>query len=261
MTFLQNNKKSLLSVFTNQVLSSKLFLPGTWAIKPFTLAPISAQNRMPRDSSGSFASAVAQMWTATRAWHGNDNREVWKVGALLASITVVSLKSKSRSTEVNVRKCSNSHLFWTLRNKLSQGIKLLPPDWYSTVNSQSWKKPQVQRWSWSYSDFSLLSIKYSKSTSPFLLAPSSLKNQFTVVGCARLTLSKYNPLNSKSYMDLKQLLAGPTGAPQLHTEKEKSSELPWPSTQGSTTVMMSWQVYSEFGERKHFTRALKELPE
>lgn len=176
------------------------------------LAPISAQNRMPRDSVASFASAVAQMWTTTGAQHGNANRERCKVGAELASITVVSLNSKSRSTKVNV-KCSNSHLFWTSRNKLSQGIKLLPADWYSIVNSQSWNKPQIQRWSWSYSDFSLLSMKYLKSTSPFLLAQTSLKNQFTVARCARLILSKQNPLNSKSYMDFNQLLAGPTGAP------------------------------------------------
>lgn len=55
------------------------------------LAPISAQNRMPRDSVASFASAVAQMWTTTGAQHGNANREGCKVGAELASITVVSL--------------------------------------------------------------------------------------------------------------------------------------------------------------------------
>lgn len=49
--------------------------------------------------------------------------------------------------------------------------------------------------------------------SPFFLTQASLKNHFTVVRCARLALSKYNRLNSKSYMDLNQLLAGPTGAP------------------------------------------------
>ncbi|KAF2987417.1 hypothetical protein EK904_002456, partial [Melospiza melodia maxima] len=49
--------------------------------------------------------------------------------------------------------------------------------------------------------------------SVLLTLTTSLKNQFTVVRCARLALSKYNPLNSKSYMDLNQLLAGPTGAP------------------------------------------------
>lgn len=114
---------------------------------------------------------------------------------------------------MNVRKCSNSHLFWTSRSKLSWGIKLLPAYWYSIVNSQSWNKHQVQRQSWSYSDFSLLSIKYLKYTSQLLLAQTPLKNQFTAARYARLTLSKYNPLNSKSYMDLNQLLAGPTGAP------------------------------------------------
>lgn len=117
---------------------------------------------------------------------------------------------------MNVRKRSNSHLLWTSRNKLPRGIKLLPADWYCIVSSQPWNKPQVQRWSWSYSDFSLLSIKYPKSMSHYLLAQTSLKNQFTVARCARLTFSKYNPLNSKTYMDLNQLLAGPTGAfPQL----------------------------------------------
>lgn len=108
------------------------------------LAPISAQNRMPRDSAGSFAPAVAQMWAATRGRLGNVNREVCQVEALLASVTVVSLNGKSTSTTVNVRKCSNSHIFWISRNKLSQGIKLLPADWYSVVNSQSWNKPKFK---------------------------------------------------------------------------------------------------------------------
>ncbi|KAI1237059.1 BTB/POZ domain-containing protein KCTD18, partial [Lamprotornis superbus] len=45
-----------------------------------------------------------------------------------------------------------------------------------------------------------------------------LKNQFTVARCARLTLSKYNPF--KSYTDLNQLLAGPTGAPSAADREE-----------------------------------------
>lgn len=61
---------------------------------------------------------------------------------------------------------------------------------------------------------------YLKSTSPFLLAQTSLKNQFTVARWARLILSKQNPLNSKSYMDFNQLLAGPTGAPPAADREE-----------------------------------------
>lgn len=208
------------------------------------LAPISAQNRMPRDSVASFASAVAQMWTATGAQHGNANREGCKVGAELASITVVSLNSKSRSTKVNV-KCSNSHLFWTSRNKSSQGIKLLPADWYSIVNSQSWNKPQIQRWSWSYSDFSLLSMKiwmciWSPHHLSFLLRLLWRTSLLLLDGQGWFSANRILWIQRATWT-LTSCLLVPQELPQLQTEK-KSSELSWPSTHGSTTIMMSWQV-------------------